>query len=251
MNRLSSLDRSHAVAFLVVACLAGCSAGIPPSSLPERSAAVPATPVSEPSHQAPPGFLPRSAVTEPGPASSMPAALRGPVAPIWHVGDQWAFRWESAEGQGEYVWTVNRVETVDRVDRYVIRSGPREIHFRASDLAVSLETLGGQVERRNSPARLGFSWPLVTGTTWRQRYVEERDGGVSAERSIEWKVEGEDEVRVEAGTFAAWRIVARHYPTPAVMYEMWYAPRVKQWVRLKEHFPSGVRYREMIAFDVR
>jgi hypothetical protein len=176
--------------------------------------------------------------------------LRGAVAPVWNVGDQWAFRWESAEGQGDYVWTVDRLERVDGVAHYVIRTGPREIFVRTSDLATSLERAAERVERRNSPARLAFSWPLAAGATWRQRYTEEGDGRAASERRIVWQVQAEEEVRVEAGTFQALRIVARHDPTPAVMYEMWYAPAAKQWVRLKEHFPNGVRYRELTALSL-
>jgi len=173
------------------------------------------------------------------------------MAPVWHVGDQWAFRWESIEGQGEYVWTVDRIEALDGVEQYVIRTGPREIFLRRSDLATSLETTAGRIDRRNSPPRLAFSWPLTAGTMWRQSYTEERGGRATTERSIAWTVEGEERVRVEAGTFQALKIVARHAPTPEIMYEMWYAPEARQWVRLKEHFPAGIRYRELTALSLR
>jgi hypothetical protein len=178
-------------------------------------------------------------------------AAQSPTAPVWHVGDQWAFRWESAEGQGAYVWTVDRLQSIAGVKHYVIRSGPREIYFRAVDLATSLETLAGQVERRNLPPRLGFSWPLSPGTMWHQRYVEEGDARTPAERALDWTVESEDVVRVAGGSFKTLRIVARYYPTPDVVYEMWYAPEVKQWVRLKEYFPSGIRERELTDFTLR
>jgi hypothetical protein len=174
------------------------------------------------------------------PPVALPATA-GPAAPTWRVGDQWAFRWESADGQGEYVWTVDRVERLAGVEHYVVRSGPREIYFRAADLATSLETLSGRVERRNLPPRLGFSWPLSTGAMWRQRYVEEGDDRTAAERAIDWTVEDADTVRVDGGSFETLHIVARYYPTPDVVYEMWYAPAVKQWVRLKEYFPAGIR----------
>lgn len=197
---------------------------------------------------------PPAAAPSPAPAPSIVPSVplpRGPAAPVWHVGDQWAFRWESAEGQGEYVWTVDRREVIGGAEHYVIRSGPREIYFRATDLATSLETMAGRVERRNLPPRLGFSWPLSAGAMWRQRYLEEGDARPSAERTIDWTVEGADDVRVEGGNFRALRIVARYYPTPDIMYEMWYAPAVKQWVRLKEHFPSGIRSRELTDFNLR
>ena len=183
------------------------------------------------------------------PPGALPATA-APAAPTWRVGDQWAFHWESADGQGEYVWTVDRVERLAGVEHYVVRSGPREIYFRAADLATSLETLSGRVERRNLPPRLGFSWPLSTGAMWRQRYVEEGDDRTAAERAIDWTVEGADTVRVDGGSFETLHIVARYYPTPDVVYEMWYAPAVKQWVRLKEYFPAGIRSRELTGFNL-
>lgn len=193
--------------------------------------------------------VPASPSPPPSPAFASP--LSGSPAPVWHVGDEWTFRWESPDGQGEYTWTVNRMERIDGIEHYVVRSGPREIYFRVADLATSLETLSGRVERRNLPARLGFSWPLTTGAMWRQRYLEEGDGRSPAERAIDWTVEGEEDVRVDGGSFRTLRIAARFYPTPDLVYEMWYAPTVKQWVRLKEYFPAGVRSRELTDFALR
>jgi hypothetical protein len=203
---------------------------------------------ASPSPAATPG---RTVPAQPMAVDVAPAALSGEPAPIWHVGDQWAFRWESSEGQGEYVWTVNRIEPLEGVEQYVIKSGPREIFYRARDLATTLETRSGAPEVRHVPPRLGFSWPLRPGTMWRQTLTEEQGAEPRAvDRTIAWKVEDQERIRVEAGTFDTLKIVARHerHDNPAVMYEMWYAPKVKQWVRLKEHFPSGIRYRELTDF---
>ena len=220
-----------ALVIALAACLAGCGAAtVPPPTA---------------SHASPTSTLLVAGLAPIG------SPLHGSAAPVWHVGDLWAFRWQSADGQGEYTWTVNRLETIDGVEHYVIRSGPREIYFRAADLATSLETLAGRVERRNLPPRLGFSWPLSTGAMWRQRYLEEGDGLSPAERAIDWAVEGEERVQVPGGAFRALRIVARFHPTPELVYEMWYAPAVKQWVRLKEYFPAGVRSRELTDFALR
>ena len=40
-------------------------------------------------------------------------------APVWMIGDRWAFRWESPRGSGTFVWAVNRVQTVDGFECYV------------------------------------------------------------------------------------------------------------------------------------
>lgn len=221
----------RALVIALAVCLAGCGAAtVPPPTV---------------SHASPTSTLLVAALAPIG------SPLHGSAAPVWHVGDQWAFRWQSVDGEGNYTWTVDRLETIDGVEHYVIRSGPREIYFRATDLATSLETLSGRVERRNLPPRVGFSWPLSTGAMWRQRYLEEGDGLTPAERAIDWAVEGEEYVTVQGGAFRALRIVARFHPTPELVYEMWYAPAVKQWVRLKEYFPAGVRSRELTDFALR
>jgi hypothetical protein len=254
MKVSSAVVRGTVVCALACSWIAaGCSA-TRTSEVPARPAPAVARPAAPPAPGPPSAPASRPAPATPKVATAAPEvghALRGAAAPVWQVGDQWAFRWESAEGQGDYLWTVDRLERIAGVEHYVIRTGPREIFLRTSDLATSLERAAERVERRNTPARLAFSWPLAPGATWRQRYTEEADGRATSERRIAWTVEGEEEVRVEAGTFKTLRIVARHDPTPAVMYEMWYAPEAKQWVRLKEHFPNGVRYRELTALNLR
>jgi hypothetical protein len=221
----------RALVIALAVCLAGCGAATSPPPTLSRSS--PTTTLL---------------VASLGPGG---APLHGSAVPVWHVGDQWAFRWQSADGHGDYTWTVDRFENLDGVVHYVVRSGPREIYFRATDLATSLETLSGRVERRNLPPRVGFSWPLSTGAMWRQRYLEEGEGLSPAERAIDWAVEGEETVHVQGGAFRALRIAARFHPTPDLVYEMWYAPAVKQWVRLKEYFPAGVRSRELTDFALR
>jgi hypothetical protein len=214
-----------------------------------QSAPAPATSVPDPSVAARVPATPRPAA--PVSDEATPRALRGVPAPVWHVGDQWAFRWESHQGQGEYVWTVDRVDVLDGVKQYVIKAGPREIYYRAGDLATTVETNAGAVEVRHVPPRLAFSWPLAPGAMWRQSLTEETGPGPQRlQRTIAWQVESEERIGVEAGTFDTLKIVAwhEHYKSEAVMYEMWYAPAVKQWVRLKEHFPAGVRYRELTEF---
>lgn len=218
---------------------------LPPQPVPARQPGTPAVPPTA-SQASPPAAEPRSG--EP----VVPAALRGPAVPVWKIGDQWAYRWESPQGQGEYVWTVDRTEVVDGVEQYVIKVGPREIYYRKSDLATTVEMVAGAVETRHVPPRLSFSWPLTPGTLWRQSYTEERGPHRHPHhRAISWQVEAEENTEVEAGTFKTFKVVARHLQDTSIMYEMWFAPEVKQWVQLKEHFPSGIRYRELTASNLK
>jgi hypothetical protein len=268
MNRKRMVAvRCSMVGFLIVTGCAGPSRGpegpatlptgngpvvrtIDPKALPATTGHAPQTD-KRPSTANPAPTPARPAPAPPEAIDLMPAALSGEPAPVWRVGDQWAFRWESSEGQGEYVWTVDRMESLEGVEQYVIKSGPREIFYRARDLATTLETRSGAAEVRHVPPRLSFSWPLRPGTMWRQTLTEEQGAEPrTVDRTIAWRVEEQERIRVEAGSFDTLKIVARHerHDSAAVMYEMWYAPKVKQWVRLKEHFPSGIRYRELTDF---
>lgn len=56
---------------------------------------------------------------------------------------------------------------------------------------------------------------------------------------------------VPAGTFRALKIVWRNRNTNAVLYEVWYVPAVKQWVKLREVLSNGVRERELESFKLK
>ncbi len=97
----------------------------------------------------PPGWLPGQKsppkavepVLSPSPQMAKeqsPIGIGPVVAPVWTLGDEWTYRWESPRGKGTYVWSVDREEIVDGIEHYVIRSGQREIYYRKSDLASTL-----------------------------------------------------------------------------------------------------------------
>src|SRR5687767_15254495 len=60
-------------------------------------------------------------------AVAAPPDLAGRLnPPALKRGDEWAFKWESPRGSGTFVWTVDREETIDGAQFYVIKSGSRE-----------------------------------------------------------------------------------------------------------------------------
>lgn len=190
----------------------------------------------------------------PGPAPVPPdVSARDPgSAPVWTIGDRWAFRWESPRGSGTFVWTVNRVQTMDGFDCYVVMSGRREIFYRRSDLAFVGERVDGQVEQRAVPPAVNYAWPLAPGRTWEARYTAERP--LEQQTDTRWlrsSVEAEETVAVPAGTFQALRIVRRHAATGAISAETWYAPEARQFVRQRLYYDYGVQQREMTAYSVR
>ena len=181
------------------------------------------------------------------------SAPLGPVmAPVWQVGDEWQYAFKSPSGSWTYAWSVDRIEMLDGVPHYVIKEGTREIAQRVSDLATSLERANGVVTDRYTPSRLSFPWPLSSGQSWEESYRQERPAdGRTWELAGIYTVEGEETVTVPAGTFRCLKITWRHRSSKAVMQEMWYAPDVKQSVKIRDVLANGIRERELIVFKLK
>lgn len=188
-----------------------------------------------------------------GSVAAVAAAPAGTVmAPVWQVGDEWQYAYKSPSDSGSYVWSVNRIESLDGVPHYVIKTGTRELFHRASDLALSLDRVDGVVVMRDTPSRLDFAWPLAVGKTWEQSYRIERPiDRTTTDRNSQYTVDVEETVTVPAGTFRTLKITWRNKNTNAVIYEMWYAPDVKQWIKIREVLSNGIRERELISFKVK
>lgn len=185
--------------------------------------------------------------------SASPAAPSGPImAPVWKVGDEWQYAWKSPTGSGTYVWAVNRLEMIDGVQHYVIQTGSRETLYRVSDLASTLERVDGVVVLRETPPRLLYEWPLTVGKSWEQSHRQERPvDRTTLDRNSIWTVEAEETITVLAGTFRTMKISWKNKNTGALNYEMWYAPDVKQWVKVREILSSGQRERELMSFKLK
>ena len=81
--------------------------------------------------------------------------------------------------------------------------------------------------------------------------TENRETRATRETSWVWEVTAEETITVPAGTFQTLRIVAHNKRTGALIYEMWYSPSVKWWVRLRFSPRTGVQERELIGFKAR
>ena len=94
--------------------------------------------------------------------SQGPAAIKGPIAqPVWKVGNEWAYRYESPSGTGTFVWRLDRIETLANERHYVIRADTREIFYRIADYGLTKETLDGKTVREISPSTWRFvAFPL-------------------------------------------------------------------------------------------
>ena len=184
-----------------------------------------------------------------------PAATTGVAAlnaPVWNVGDEWAYRYYGAIMAGTFVWSVVRAEVMDDFECYVVKEGDREIFWRKRDLALVREVANGLVVRRDVPPRLYYQWPLVVGNRWQQDLTFEnwRDK-ITSSLTFSWEVVGAEQLTVPAGRFHTLKIVSRNERMQRTINEWWYAPEVKQFVKIHEWRDAGEHTRELIAYKLR
>lgn len=171
-------------------------------------------------------------------------------APQWKTGDRWVIQWQNPRGSGTTVWTVDREETVEGVEHYVIASGPWTSFWTKPDLAFHADQYAGVTVTLYDPPQARYVWPLFPGKTWTQTYRrDDRRQDAITEVTMACRVESAESVAVPAGTFAALKIVCRNQGTDAIIHETWYAPAVKSWVRERGRFAFGIQERALVAFE--
>jgi len=182
------------------------------------------------------------------------------IVPIWRPGDHWTFWADSPRGSSTYAWSVNREEIVDGTAYYVITSGSarggpaREFFYQKADLAWRLLKVGGTLESQSEPAQLRYVWPLSVGGAWEQTVTvtTDRQGNHSTETTTRsCRITGEETVTVAGGIFRTLKTVCRNPTTNEVVYEMWYAPEAKHWVKERTIYSWGVQEREVMAVTVK
>jgi len=193
-------------------------------------------------------------------AAAVPVATVAPVegkaanapviAPLWRVGDEWAFRSESPSGVGTFVWEVDRIEPIGGAQHYVIKTGSRRIYYRVDDLALAREEVEGKIVREITPSTWRWvTFPMTVGATWTVKYHEDRPldrQSDDIERTC--AVEGEESLTVPAGTFRAFRVVCRNTRNDSWVTTIWYSPQVKQMVREESAVIGGKRIRELLTY---
>jgi len=182
-------------------------------------------------------------------------AITRPIAqPVWKVGNEWAYRYESPSGTGTFVWRLDRIENLANGSHYVITTGTREIFYREADHGFTKETLDGKTIRAISPSAWRWvAFPLSVGVSWDMKYVETRPTELQTE-NIERRcvAEGEETLTVPAGTFATIRIVCNNTRNNAWVATVWYSPEVNHMVRDEYVVRAGGRAkRELLMFRLK
>jgi len=179
--------------------------------------------------------------------------------PIWKPGDQWTFWSDSPRGSGTYTWSVDREQVVDGTEYYVIASSTaqgvaREFFYQKSDLAWRMLKVNGRVESSAEPAQLRYVWPLVIGSTWQQTVtLTTASDGKSAKEinARSCRVIGEETVTVAAGIYRTIKTECRDTTTGELVWQLWYAPEAKHWVKEWTKYSWGVQEREVMSVRVR
>ena len=196
---------------------------------------------------------PSSTAQQQRPLTIVAASPSPEAMPTWKRGDEWAYRWESPQGKGTFVWSVDREELLDGVTYYVVKAGDTlELYYRKSDFAFYMEKRNGQVETRHTPPTAVFAWPLVPGAKMEVRYTRERPlERLTQEMVLTCETGPVESVNLQAGTFDAVKVVCRNSRTNAPNFEWWFSPAIKHSVRERSHFTYGVRERELIGVKLR
>jgi hypothetical protein len=183
----------------------------------------------------------------------LPPVTSSATAPFIRPGSEWAYRWESPQGKGTFVWVLDREEMRDGDVFYVVKSGTtREIYWRKRDLAYLMDVVNGEIETRRWPPQQIIVWPLEVGKEWEQTFQSERPKDrQSNEIHASCKIETMETITVPAGAFRAFKSVCRNKRSGQTMFEGWYSPEVGSVVRELATFSYGVRERELIQYRLR
>ena len=147
-------------------------------------------------------------------------------------------------------WTVDREE---RVDGRGVR-GPlstRRNLVRKSNLAVHLEKTSGEVQVRYTPGGRPLSLAHGGGAGTQGDVTGERPKLATTEaRTQTCRVEAEESVPTQAGTFRAFKVTCRDAKNEPTLHA-WYSPEVKNWVRDWRPVKDGALERELISYTLR
>jgi hypothetical protein len=192
----------------------------------------------------------RAAVSQP---LASTAAQTPITAPVWKVGSEWAYRYETPGSVGTFVWSLDRIEALEGQSHYVIKAGTREIFYRVGDFAFTQETVDGKIIRQNTPAEWRFvAFPLAPGKSWDMTYHEVRpEARQSADVRRSCTAEAEETVTVPAGTFSTIRVSCKNSRNGAWALTAWFSPQVAHFAREESPVAGGKRARELISCRLR
>ena len=172
--------------------------------------------------------------------------------PNWTVGDQWVYAEKSPESRKTVAREVIREDAFQGIPSYVVKRGDEESFYRKETLGLIATMEEGRVTLRRDKSAQLFSWPLAVGKEWRNTYAEENLKNKAKDAiDLSMVVSTIEEITVPAGTFQAARIDAYDSKSGHLLFERWYSPRAKFYVKTRAYFTKeGLVEQDLISLRV-
>lgn len=172
--------------------------------------------------------------------------------PNWTVGDQWVYAEKSPEARRTVVREVVREDAFQGIPSYVLKRGTEESFYTKETLGLIATMEDGKLTLRRDKSSQIFSWPLAVGKEWRNAYAEENLKNKSKDTiDLSMVVGTIEEITVPAGTFQAARIEVYDPKSGRLVFERWYSPRAKYYVKTRAYVTKeGLVEQDLISLKV-
>ncbi len=155
--------------------------------------------------------------------------------PYFQPGSSWTYRVEDTTWKepGNVSLTFVKEDVYKNTGVLTFQSGPETLLYDRSLNFVAVEK-NGRIAREASPSVRSFDFPFYVGKEWRSVFTfQDNEKGLSwTPVQVFWKVKEYDAVKVPAGTFRAFLLESRASTNWGNEEQIWYAPEVKQVVRI-------------------
>lgn len=177
----------------------------------------------------------------------------GPVIqkPDWKVGDQWTYAVKHPGDEPSATKQIVREDTFEGKASYVMRAEGRELLYSKQTLERLAAIKEGKVSiKRYNPSH-DFYWPLTPGKQWKNVYAwEDLLTNDKHNTNFSMVVSEIERVTVPAGTFLAARIDSYDSQTGHLMWESWYSPTTKWFVKFRDYSDIAFKEEELTSFKI-
>lgn len=172
--------------------------------------------------------------------------------PNWTVGDQWVYAEKTSEGRKTVVREVVKEDVFGGIPSYVVKTDNQEDFHTKETLGLIASMEDSKLILRRDKAAQIFSWPLAVGKEWRNAYTEENLKNKSKVMiDLSMVVSTIEEITVPGGTFEAARIEVYDPKTGRLVFERWYSPRAKYYVKTRAYVTKeGLVEKDLISLKV-
>jgi hypothetical protein len=171
--------------------------------------------------------------------------------PAWKAGDQWIYAVKHAGDGPSTTKEVAREDTFEGKASYLMRSESRQWFYSKETMDRLAVIKEGKLSSKREDPPHDFSWPLASGKQWQSDYTWVdlvTNNKHRTKRSM--VVSAIEKVTVPAGTFLAAKIEAYDFHTGYLMWEGWYSPTTKWFVKSRDYSEVAFREEELTSFKL-